>query len=153
MAGTVSPLLVIEHLRVDFGAGQGAVRAVDDVSFAIEPGASYGLVGESGCGKSTLLRAICGLHPHWQGGIRLAGEPLGARRSPAMRRRVQLVFQDPYGSLHPRHTVDTILREPIAVHGLGDANGRIQRVLDQVGLGRAFPVSYTHLTLPTKRIV
>jgi len=140
MAGAVSPLLAIEHLRVDFGA----VRVVDDVSFAIEPGESCGLVGESGCGKSTLLRAICGLNENWQGAIRLAGEPLGPRRSPALRRRIQMVFQDPYGSLHPRHTVDTILREPIAVHGLGDANGRIQRVLDQVGLGRAFRFRFPH---------
>ena len=80
MAHVVTPLLAIEHLCVDFGAGSGAVRAVDDVSLEIEAGESYGLVGESGCGKSTILRAICGLNPHWQGDIRLAGEALGPRR-------------------------------------------------------------------------
>src|SRR5207249_3760254 len=105
MAGIVSALLAVEHLSVDFGAARDAVRAVDDVSLAIEAGESYGLVGESGCGKSTILRAICGLNPDWQGSIRLAGEALGPRRSPAMHRRIQMVFQDPYGSLHPRHTV------------------------------------------------
>jgi len=140
MAGVVSPLLAIERLGVDF---DGA-RAVDGVSLAIEPGESYGLVGESGCGKSTVLRAICGLNRHWQGTIRVDGEALGPRRTPAMHRRIQMVFQDPYGSLHPRHTVDTILREPIAVHALGDANGRIRRVLDQVGLGAAFRFRFPH---------
>jgi peptide/nickel transport system ATP-binding protein len=114
------------------------------VSLEIGAGESYGLVGESGCGKSTILRAVCGLNPHWQGDIRLAGEALGPRRPAVMHRRIQMVFQDPYGSLHPRHTVDSLLREPIAVHGLGDANGRIQAVLEQVGLGRAFRFRYPH---------
>ena len=144
MAHVVKPILEIEHLSVDFGEGRGAVRAVDDVSLAIDAGESFGLVGESGCGKSTILRAVCGLNPHWQGSVRIDGEALGPRRSRAMHRRVQMVFQDPYGSLHPRHTVDSILREPIAVHGLGDANGRIQAVLDQVGLGRALRFRYPH---------
>ena len=144
MARVVTPLLEIEHLRVEFGAGQGAVRAVDDVSLAVEAGESCGLVGESGCGKSTLLRAVCGLNPHWSGTIRLAGEALGPRRTPAMHRRIQMVFQDPYGSLHPRHTVDSILREPLAVHGLGEADRRIRDVLDQVGLGRAFRFRFPH---------
>ena len=144
MARVVTPLLEIERLSVDFGAGQGALRAVDDVSLAIEAGESLGLVGESGCGKSTILRAVCGLNRNWQGSIRIGGEALGPDRSRAMHRRIQMVFQDPYGSLHPRHTVDSILREPIAVHRLGDANGRIQAALDQVGLGRAFRFRYPH---------
>jgi peptide/nickel transport system ATP-binding protein len=140
----MTALLEIGHLRVDFGEGRGTVRAVDDVSLSIEPGESYGLVGESGCGKSTVLRAVCGLNPDWQGEIRLAGEALGPKRSPAMHRRIQMVFQDPYASLHPRHTVDSILREPIAVHGLDDAHGRIRGVLEQVGLGPSFRFRFPH---------
>jgi peptide/nickel transport system ATP-binding protein len=140
----MTALLEIERLTVDFGDGSGAVRAVDAVTLAVAAGESYGLVGESGCGKSTVLRAVCGLNSRWQGDIRLDGASLPARRSPAMHRRIQMVFQDPYGSLHPRHTVDTILAEPIAIHGLDDANGRINRALDQVGLGRAFRFRFPH---------
>src|SRR5436190_14934116 len=137
-------LLEIDRLTVDFGDAGGVVRAVDEVTLAVAAGESYGLVGESGCGKSTLLRAVSGLNSRWQGAIRLDGVNLSARRSPAMHRRIQMVFQDPYGSLHPRHTVDAILGEPLAIHGLDDANGRINRVLDQVGLGRAFRFRFPH---------
>jgi len=140
----MSALLDVDKLVVEFGEARSAMRAVDDVSIRVEAGESYGLVGESGCGKSTILRALCGLNPHWQGEARLDGESLKGRRSPAMHRRIQMVFQDPYGSLHPRHTIDAILAEPIAIHGLDDANGRINRVLDQVGLGRAFRFRFPH---------
>jgi len=140
----VTALLEIDRLVVDYGEDAGQVRAVDEVTLAVQAGESYGLVGESGCGKSTILRAVCGLSSRWSGAIRLAGEDLTAKRTPAMHRRIQMVFQDPYGSLHPRHTVDTILGEPIAIHGLGDANGRINAALDQVGLGRAFRFRFPH---------
>ena len=140
----MSALLEIEGLVVDFGEDAGHVRAVDEVTLAVQAGESYGLVGESGCGKSTILRAVSGLNGQWSGTIRLAGETLTPKRTPAMHRRIQMVFQDPYGSLHPRHTVDTILGEPIAIHGLGDANGRINAALEQVGLGRAFRFRFPH---------
>ncbi|QJR11238.1 Oligopeptide transport ATP-binding protein OppF [Usitatibacter rugosus] len=137
-------MLDIRHLRVAFGQDDRRLLAVDDVSLAIEPGESYGLVGESGCGKSTLLRAVSGLNDAWDGEVWAEGERLGAHRSLAQRRKVQMVFQDPYGSLHPRHTIDAILREPIAVHGLGDAAGRILRALEQVGLGSQYRFRYPH---------
>jgi peptide/nickel transport system ATP-binding protein len=140
----MTALLEIEQLCVEFGAGAARLRAVDGVTLAVNEGESYGLVGESGCGKSTILRAISGLNPAWSGGMRLQGESLHGRRSPAMHRRIQMVFQDPYGSLHPRHTVDTILGEPIAIHRLDDASGRINRALDQVGLGRTFRFRFPH---------
>ena len=139
-----APALSLRNVRVAFGEDEARVSAVDDVSFDVMPGESHGLVGESGCGKSTLLRAICGLNREWQGEIRLEGELLGPRRPLAFHRHVQMVFQDPYGSLHPRHTIDAILAEPIAIHRLGDTNRRINEALDQVGLGRAVRFRFPH---------
>jgi peptide/nickel transport system ATP-binding protein len=119
--------------------------AVDGVSFEVAPGESFGIVGESGSGKSTILRAICGLAPVSAGRIALMGEgDLPQPGSRAFRRRVQMVFQDPYGSLHPRQTVDRILSEPLAIHGIGDAENRIERALDEVGLGTGFRFRYPH---------
>jgi peptide/nickel transport system ATP-binding protein len=133
--------LRVDNLRVTFDR----FVAVDAVSFAIEPGASFGIVGESGSGKSTVLRAICGLVRPSAGVVALTGvATLPARGSKAFRRQLQMVFQDPYGSLHPRQTVDRILAEPLAVHGIGDAERRIEQVLDEVGLGSALRFRYPH---------
>jgi peptide/nickel transport system ATP-binding protein len=129
-----------EALEVSFGH----VAAVRGVSFTVERGGSFGLVGESGSGKTTVLRAIAGLIPDWRGRLEIAGEALGRRRSRSFHRRVQMVFQDPYGSLHPRHPVDRILAEPLAIHGLGDRERRIERALDEVGLGGRFRFRYPH---------
>ena len=119
--------------------------ALDAVSVEVAPGESFGLVGESGSGKSTLLRAIAGLSPVASGRIMLGGKPLDAkRRDKAFYRQVQMVFQDPYGSLHPRQTVDRLLQEPLAVHGIADAEKRILRALDEVGLGSSFRFRYSH---------
>ncbi len=137
-------ILDVRDLHVGFGGAADSMRAVDGVSFSIAAGEAYGLVGESGCGKSTILRAISGLNAHWTGEITLEGARLAPRRSLEQHRRVQMVFQDPYGSLHPRHTIDSILGEPLAIHGLDDANGRINRALLQVGLGPAFRFRFPH---------
>ena len=133
--------LQVQDLKVVF---DGFV-AVDGVSFDIAPGESFGIVGESGSGKSTVLRAICGLAPRSAGTVQLTGGPaLPAPGSKAFRRQVQMVFQDPYGSLHPRQTVDRILAEPLAIHGVADAEARIERALDEVGLGGGFRFRYPH---------
>lgn len=119
--------------------------AVDGVSFELAPGESFGIVGESGSGKSTVLRALCGLAPLAAGNVHLTGrDDLPAPGSKAFRRQVQMVFQDPYGSLHPRQTVDRLLAEPLAIHGLGDAESRIERALDEVGLGTGFRFRFPH---------
>jgi peptide/nickel transport system ATP-binding protein len=119
--------------------------AVAGTSFRVNPGESFGIVGESGSGKSTVLRAICGLAPIASGTVQLVGEgTLPAPGAKAFRRLVQMVFQDPYGSLHPRQTVDRILAEPLAIHGIGDAEARIERSLDEVGLGTGFRFRYPH---------
>jgi peptide/nickel transport system ATP-binding protein len=133
--------LQAQALRVVF---DGFV-AVDGVSFDVAPGESFGIVGESGSGKSTVLRALCGLAPCSAGTVRLSGAPgLPTPGSKAFRRQVQMVFQDPYASLHPRQTVDRILAEPLAIHGIGDAEARIERALDEVGLNPAMRFRYPH---------
>jgi peptide/nickel transport system ATP-binding protein len=137
-------MIEVQSLDVRFGHGARAVHAVRDVSFQVAAGESYGLVGESGSGKSTVLRALSGLNAHWSGSLRVAGAALGPRRDKAFFKQVQMVFQDPYGSLHPRHTVDRILGEPVAIHGLGDSEARILRALDEVGLGPRFRFRYPH---------
>ncbi len=121
--------------------------AVADTSMRVGAGESFGIVGESGSGKSTVLRAICGLAPLQSGNVQLIGAtggPVPQPGSKAFRRLVQMVFQDPYGSLHPRQTVDRILAEPLAIHGIGDAEARIERALDEVGLGTGFRFRYPH---------
>ncbi|GGF77276.1 ABC transporter ATP-binding protein [Azorhizobium oxalatiphilum] len=130
------PLLEVR----DLVKHHGRVRAVDGVSFAIKAGETVGLVGESGCGKSTLGRAIMGLAPLTGGEVRLDGQVISdlpyAQVRP-LRKRMQMVFQDPYASLNPRRTVGTIIEEPLKVHGLGSAKARRAQVLElmaRVGL-------------------
>ncbi|WP_425466076.1 ABC transporter ATP-binding protein [Ostreiculturibacter nitratireducens] len=137
-------LIEIENLHVTFGHGLDAVHAVQGVSLAVNEGESYGIVGESGSGKSTVLRAICGLAPTSAGEIRMDGMPLRTPRSAAFYRRVQMVFQDPYASLHPRHTVDRVLSEPLAIHGFDRREERINQALADVGLGQGFRFRYPH---------
>ena len=140
----MSSLIGVHDLEVTFGHGPDAVRAVRGVGFEVAEGESFGIVGESGSGKSTLLRAICGLAPTSGGRITLDGEPIRSPRSADFYRRVQMVFQDPYASLHPRHTVDKVLSEPLAIHRFDDREGRIVRALEAVGLGRGFRFRYPH---------
>ncbi len=121
--------------------------AVADTSLRVNPGESLGIVGESGSGKSTVLRAICGLAPTQTGTVKLVGQsedPPPVPGSKAFRRLVQMVFQDPYGSLHPRQTVDRILAEPLAIHDMDNAEARIESALDEVGLGSGFRFRYPH---------
>ena len=139
-----APLIEVEGLEVRFGRGANAVRALGGVSLAVAARESFGIVGESGSGKSTVLRALCGLAPVTGGRLALDGAPVPAPRTRAFYRRVQMVFQDPYASLHPRHTIDRVLTEPLAIHGLGDREARVRRALDEVGLGTGFRFRYPH---------
>ena len=135
--------LQVRDLRVVYDG----FAAVDGISFEVAAGESFGIVGESGSGKSTVLRAICGLAPVASGGVRLIGRQRDALPTPgskAFMRRVQMVFQDPYGSLHPRQTVQRQLAEPLAIHRIQDTEARIVRALDEVGLPRAFRFRYPH---------
>ena len=137
-------LIEIENLTVIFRASGREVHAVRDVSLSVGERESYGLVGESGSGKSTILRAICGLAPVTSGTIRIGGEPVPTPRGRAFSARVQMVFQDPYASLHPRHTIDRTLAEPLAIHGLKGSDARVTQALGDVGLPPSFRFRYPH---------
>jgi peptide/nickel transport system ATP-binding protein len=138
-------VIEVSDLVVEFGdAAAERTRAVDGVSIAVREGEVFGLVGESGCGKSTVLRVLAGLIRDYGGEVRLGGAPVPARRAKAFFKRVQMVFQDPYGSLHPRQTVHTQLMEPVRIHGLGRGEERVASALEAVGLGPAFRFRYPH---------
>ncbi|MGR3743867.1 MAG: ABC transporter ATP-binding protein [Pseudooceanicola nanhaiensis] len=134
----------INDLSVWFGEGPDRNDAVKHVSFSVAEGESFGLVGESGSGKSTVLRAITGLVPTWQGGIHVQGRPLGRKRDKTFYKNVQMVFQDPYASLHPRMTVDQVLSEALQLHGFKEIDSRIETLLRDVGLGPGFRFRYPH---------
>jgi len=134
----------LEHVNVWFGEGKERVDAVIDAGFTIPLGKSFGLVGESGSGKSTILRAITGLAPSWSGMISVLGNILGRERDKEFYRTVQMVFQDPYASLHPRQTVDHVLSEALSLHGFKDVNDRIIQILDDVGLNQSFRFRWPH---------
>ena len=161
------PLLRVRHLRRDFDVSPAwlnrviarqprqILRAVDDVSFAIAPGETFALVGESGCGKSTVARLVVGLHQPTEGAIEFYGQDIArlrTRRAIApLRRRLQMVFQDPYASLNPRWRVDRIIAEPIRVFGLATDRAHVRtqvtELLAQVGLspsdGRRYPHQFS----------
>ena len=139
-----APMIEVDRLSVSFAIRGGRVAAVRKVSFAVVPGETFGIVGESGSGKSTVLRAIAGLAPPSSGRLAIAGEDLGRRRTKAQRRMMQFVFQDPYGSLHPRQTVDRILREPLIIHGVAKPDDVIRAMMEDVDLAQTFRFRYPH---------
>jgi oligopeptide transport system ATP-binding protein len=133
-----------------FAREVGAVRAVDGVDFAIARGRTLGLVGESGCGKSTTGRMLVRLIEPTAGTIRVAGESLGEagpERLRALRREMQIIFQDPFGSLNPRMTVHDIIAEPLVVHRSGtraEQSRRVRELLEVVGLASSHGERYPH---------
>jgi peptide/nickel transport system ATP-binding protein len=137
-------LIEVNQLSLSFGHGAAANHVLHDVAFQVERGGSFGLVGESGSGKTTVLRCLAGQYTHWQGRLSIDGQALGGKPDRARCRRVQMVFQDLYGSLHPRHTVYTALAEPLRVHRIGDEGQRIDAILDKVGLNAGFRYRYPH---------
>jgi peptide/nickel transport system ATP-binding protein len=144
MSGASVAMLSVRELLVTFGSGADRVTAVNRISFDVAEGEWYGLVGESGSGKSTVVRAVSGLLLDWDGTIVVAGQKQARRRSRSFHKLLQMVFQDPYGSLHPRHTVDRALSEPLAIHGIGNADRRIERILIDVGLDPSFRYRFPH---------
>ena len=134
----------LDQVNVWFGEDEQRVDAVINAGFAVPPGGSFGLVGESGSGKSTILRAITGLAPTWSGNISVLGNRLGEKRDKEFYRAVQMVFQDPYASLHPRQTVDHVLSEALHLHGFDNPDKRIAQILDDVGLKQSFRFRWPH---------
>jgi ABC-type dipeptide/oligopeptide/nickel transport system ATPase subunit len=130
----------LQNLDISYGD----TKVVHGVDLAIAEGESFALVGESGSGKSTILRAIAGLAPDWTGGISILGKARSHRVDRAVSGQVQMVFQDPYGSLHPRKTIDAALSEPLAIHGIGNRGERVEAVLRDVGLDQQFRFRFPH---------
>ena len=137
-------MIEVNDLTVTFRSGRQPIYAVRGVSFAVDDGETFGIVGESGSGKSTILKAIAGLVATAAPGLKINGQSLGTKRSKADRRLMQFVFQDPYGSLHPRQTVDDILREPLLVHGVDGIDEKVRTGLADVGLLPQHRFRYPH---------
>ncbi|HMJ80825.1 MAG TPA: oligopeptide/dipeptide ABC transporter ATP-binding protein [Candidatus Dormibacteraeota bacterium] len=152
------PLVRVEDLKVYFPITEGIiferhigdVQAVDGITFSLRRGETLGLVGESGCGKSTTGRAVVRLYKPTAGRIVFDGQDMATLQGEKlrrMRRRMQMIFQDPYASLNPRMTVGAIIREPLDVHGIGSGSERRERVgelLSTVGLNPEYGARYPH---------
>ncbi|SCX28983.1 Stage 0 sporulation protein KE [Agrobacterium sp. DSM 25558] len=137
-------MIDVHDLSVSFGTGTSAKQVVKDVSFSVVKGETLGIVGESGCGKSTVLRSLAGLDRHWSGRINLAGIDVHKDRTKEQMLLTQMVFQDPYGSIHPRHRINRVLAEPIRAMDRGKGWDRVQAALEQVGLPAAFADRFPH---------
>jgi peptide/nickel transport system ATP-binding protein len=143
-------LLELRGLATHYALAHGVLRAVDGVDLDIARGETVALVGESGCGKSTLGKALLGLAPVSAGSVRFDGAELAGladRARMPFRRRMQMIFQDPFGSLNPRRTVGEILEAPLVVHGLGaraERRARVAALIDQVGLRQDAVHRYPH---------
>jgi peptide/nickel transport system ATP-binding protein len=144
------PLVEARGLIKEYARRNGVARVVDDVSFAIQPGETLGLVGESGCGKTTVARILLRLIEPTAGVVLFEGQPLPPASSAAMRalrRRMQIVFQDPYAALNPRMTIEQILAEPFRIHREPPAEGlpaRLCELLHSVGLDPSALSRYPH---------
>ncbi|HHB6978093.1 TPA: ABC transporter ATP-binding protein [Klebsiella pneumoniae] len=132
----------LQDLQVTFGAK----TAVSAASFRVDAGETFSLIGASGCGKSTILRVLAGLQREWRGSVDLLGQAImpGARFQGDLRRNVQMVFQDPYASLHPNHTLWRTLAEPLQIHGIRDVAPRVTTALEQVDLAADAVRRYPH---------
>ncbi|ACE91070.1 dipeptide ABC transporter, ATP-binding protein [Rhizobium etli CIAT 652] len=137
-------MIKVRDLDVVFSAGKSSNHVVRGISFKVSPGETLGIVGESGCGKSTVLRCLAGMEAGWTGQIELGGKPLGKKRSREELTSTQMVFQDPYGSLHPRHRIGTALAEPLRAMGHSDIWSKVERALIQVGLPASFAARFPH---------
>jgi len=155
--GSTEPLLRVENLRTYFPIKTGLlqrttgwVKAVDDISFEIGPGETLGLVGESGCGKTTVGRTILRLIPATGGRVLFRGEDIlrvSSAHMKRLRREMQIIFQDPAGSLNPRMRVSRIVGEPLQVHGLAsgaDLRAKVEALLERCGLPRSAADRYPH---------
>lgn len=137
-------MITVDKLDVVYGVKEKSNHVVRGVSLTVNKGETLGIVGESGCGKSTLLRSLAGLEAGWTGSISFNGKPVGKTRSRDELKLAQMVFQDPYGSLHPRHRIGRALAEPVRAMGLGDGWSKVPAALQQVGLPAHFAERFPH---------
>ncbi|CAH0206782.1 putative D,D-dipeptide transport ATP-binding protein DdpD [Rahnella aquatilis] len=141
---TADRMLETVDLSIAFGKGTHSKTVVDSVTMHIARGESYGLIGESGCGKSTILRTLTGQNTRYSGAILYQNREQHPVRNKDYYRQVQMVFQDPYASLHPRKMVYHTLLEPLVIHGMDRREARISDVLNALGLSDAFRYRYPH---------
>jgi oligopeptide/dipeptide ABC transporter ATP-binding protein len=146
-----APIIEARNLKKYFDTPRGKLHAVDDVSFSIREGRTLGMVGESGCGKSTTGRALLRLHEPSSGSVRFDGTDVTAARKhelKALRSRMQMIFQDPYASINPRHTVANIIGEPLKIyrktHGGDEFESRVREIMGIVGLADRLYDAYPH---------
>ena len=145
-------LVEVSHLKQYFPVRSGfktiPLKAVDDVSFSIKPGETLGLVGESGCGKTTVGRTLLRLYKPTSGTIKFDGEEVTDKNIHALRKEMQMVFQDPYSSLNPRMTVEDIIGEPLDVHNLystrAERHEKVMELMEVVGLNAEHATRYAH---------
>ncbi|MFG0615806.1 ABC transporter ATP-binding protein [Klebsiella sp. WSY_19] len=132
----------LNNLQVNFAEK----TAVSAASFAVDAGETFSLIGASGCGKSTILRVLAGLQRDWRGRVELFDKAItpGLRFQGELRRNVQMVFQDPYASLHPNHTLWRTLAEPLKIHAIGEIAQRVSTALQEVGLPADAARRYPH---------
>ncbi|MBV8647682.1 ATP-binding cassette domain-containing protein [Paludibacterium sp.] len=136
----------MRDVSIRHAAARNVTPSVREATLAIRQGEIFGLVGPSGCGKSTLLRVLAGLNGYWDGAIELLSQPLspGVPLTGALRHAVQMVFQDPYASLHPRHTIGRALDEPLRLMGERDTASGLDEVMRLVGLDPRLLAHYPH---------
>lgn len=146
-----TPIIQVNNLKKYFKTSRGMLHAVDDVSFTINRGETLGVVGESGCGKSTLGRVVLGLAEATSGQVMFNGEDIthaGRNRRFALRREMQIIFQDPFSSLNPRMCVSEIIAEPLKVNHLcankKELEDRVEQLMETVGLAQRLSFSYPH---------
>lgn len=142
-ASVTEPLLKVKNLKKTFNE---KLKAVDDVSFEIFPGETFGLVGESGCGKSTTGRTLLRLETATAGEVHFEGQnilPLSQKEFKPYRKEMQIIFQDPYASLNPRMTIGDIISEPLQIHHL-DQKDRVAELLHLVGLNNSYMGRFPH---------
>ncbi|MEQ4922169.1 ABC transporter ATP-binding protein [Proteus hauseri] len=139
-------LIDINNLQVRFEQGRQIKQVVNNINLQVKQGETFSLIGRSGCGKSTVLRVIAGLLRQWQGEISLLGQSIKPQQrfQGALRRNVQMVFQDPYASLHPQHRIERAFSEPLKIHQIPFDNTTISQALAQVGLSADIISRFPH---------
>lgn len=145
------PILEVKNLKKYFNVPHGKLHAVDDITFSIAKGKTFGMVGESGCGKSTTGRLLVRLHEATSGTVTFDGHDVtraSDREMKELRARMQMIFQDPYASINPRHTVATIIGEPLKiygkVHSFDEYEGKVRSLMETVGLADRLYDAYPH---------